>query len=96
MAELRPVSEIVMLGVPAVVSWKKKLPTPLLIATDVIVPSNGPVLKTSNRVVPEDDVRLAVPLYVVTRLAVESCTSKFTTTEGIPATTVWAALVITN
>jgi hypothetical protein len=86
----------VIVGVPAAVSRKKKLPAPLVIATDVIVPLKGPALLVSNRMVVELEERLAVPAKLVTGLLNASCTWKVTPDEALPATTVCAALVITT
>ena len=73
------------MGVPALVSLKKKLPSPLLMATDIIDPSNGPVLMVSNRIVPESEERFAVPLNDVTRFPKASWTSKVVAPETTPA-----------
>jgi hypothetical protein len=55
LAGFNPVAETVMVGLPAVVSRKKKLPVPLLIPTEVTVPLKGPVLSVSNRIVGESE-----------------------------------------
>jgi hypothetical protein len=64
--------------------------------TDTTVPLNGPPALVSNRIVPELEVKFAVPLNVGTKLFVASRTSNVTADDAIPATTVCAALVITN
>ena len=75
-----------MVGLPAVVSWKKKLPAPPLIDTEVIVPSKGPTALVSKNMDEESEERLAVPVKVVTWLSNTSRISKVTTAEGTPDT----------
>jgi hypothetical protein len=60
-AEVRVPEATVIVGVPAAVSRKKKLPAPLVIPTDVTVPLKGPVLLVSNRMVGELEVRFPAP-----------------------------------
>jgi hypothetical protein len=67
-----------------------------LTVTEVTLPLKSPVLLVSNRIVVEGDDRFAVPLNAVTRLLNWSRTSKFTTADATPATTVCAAVVITT
>jgi hypothetical protein len=67
-AEVSVPEATVIVGLPTVVSLKKNPPVPDAMDTDVTVPLNAPVLLVSNRIVPEEDDKLAVPLNVVTRL----------------------------
>jgi hypothetical protein len=61
-AEVNVPEATVIVGVPAVVSLKKKLPVPEVIGTEITVPSNAPELLVSNRIMVEFEVRLAVPV----------------------------------
>ncbi len=83
-----------MVGLPAVVSWKKKLPAPPVIDTEVMLPSKGPAALVSKNIEGESEERLAVPVNVVTWLSNTSRISKLTTADGTPDTTVWGAEVI--
>jgi hypothetical protein len=87
-AEVSVPEATVIVGLPTVVSLKKNPPVPDAMATDVTVPSNGPELLVSNRIVPEDEDKFAVPLNVVTRLLKVSCTSNVTCADAAPAATV--------
>jgi hypothetical protein len=93
-AEVNPLEATVMIGLPAVVSLKKKLPVPPVIPTDVTVPLNGPPALVSNRIVPDDEDKFAVPVYPVTKLLNASWAWNVTTEEATPAVTVCGALVM--
>jgi hypothetical protein len=79
---------MVMVGVPVVVSKKKKLPVPDTIVTDVIVPSNKPELLVSNTRLGEFEERSAVPEKLGTRFPKESRITKVATAEACPDVTV--------
>jgi hypothetical protein len=68
LAGIKAPDATVIEGLPTVVSLKKKLPDPPAIPTEVTEPSKAPVPLTSNRMVREEEERLAVPTKVDTRL----------------------------
>ena len=67
-AEFKIPELIMTLGEPTMVSLKKKLPVPPAIATEVMVPSNAPVLLESKNKDTELEERSAVPTNPLTKL----------------------------